>query len=140
MYILVYTKYRIYSYLFERVCGRATNVILAPSAGWKGLPIPPLRHFRRRNSRKLAQSGANYPNSRIKDYHHMLCRNFMCWPHKSGLLIGIFWAPRTEKGPYRYERFGAFLAPGMWFTDSNYCVSVILGGKHRPQFRQSLGR
>ena len=69
---------------------------------------PPLRYVS-----SGAQSRASYPNSRIKDYHHMLCRNFVCWSHKSGLLIGIFWAPRTEKGPYRYERFGAFLAPGM---------------------------
>ena len=69
---------------------------------------PPLRYVS-----SGAQVMASYPNCRIKDYHHMLCRNFVCWPHKSGLLIGIFWAPRTEKGPYRYERFGAFLAPGM---------------------------
>ena len=86
------------------MCGRATNVILAPSAGCKG--------FARRSvtsvpARKAAQGGANYPNSRIKPDHHMLCRNFACWLPKIGLLLGIFHAPRTENAPYGYERFGA---------------------------------
>ena len=57
-----------------------------------------------------AQSGTNYgnyPNSRIKPDHHMLCRNFVCWLPKIGLLLGIFHAPRTENGLYGYERLGA---------------------------------
>ena len=66
----------------------------------KGLRAASLRQFRR----------ANYPkrtNSRIKPDHHMLCRNFVCWLPKTGLLLWIFWAPRTEKGPFGYERLGA---------------------------------
>ena len=86
------------------MCGRATNVILAPSAGCEG--------FARRSvtsvpARKAEQSGANYVNSRIKPDHHMLCRNFVCWLPKTGLLLWIFHAPRTENGPYGYERLGA---------------------------------
>ena len=86
------------------MCGRATNVILAPSAGCEG--------FARRSvtsvpARKAAQSRANYPSSRIKLDHHMLCRNFVCWLPKTGLLLWIFHAPRTENGPYGYERLGA---------------------------------
>ena len=86
------------------MCGRATNVILAPSAGCKG--------FARRSvtsvpARKSWQSRAKYLSSRIKPDHHMLCRNFVCWLPKIGLLLGIFHAPRTKKGPYGYERLGA---------------------------------
>ena len=86
------------------MCGRATNVILAPSAGCKG--------FARRSvtsvpARKAEQGGANYPSSRIKPDHHMLCRNFVCWLPKTGLLLWIFHAPRTENGPHGYERLGA---------------------------------
>ena len=104
----------------------------------KGLRAAPLRQFRRANSRKAAQGGAKDPSSRIKPTHYM-CRIFVCWLPKAGLLLQIFWAPRTEKGPYRYERFCTFLAPGMWLTERIHCVSAILGGKRRPQCRQSLG-
>ena len=57
-----------------------------------------------------AQGGASYANyssSRIKPDHHMLCRNFVCWLPKTGLLLWIFYAPRNENGPYGYERLGA---------------------------------
>ena len=86
------------------VCGRATNVILAPSAGCKG--------FARRSvtsawARKVAQTRAKDPSARIKPDHHMLCLNFACWLPKIGLLLGIFHAPRTENAPHGYERLGA---------------------------------
>ena len=61
----------------------------------KGLRAAPLRQFRRAKQRKLSQSIASYPSSRIKPTHHMLCRNFACWLPKIGLLLWIFWAPRT---------------------------------------------
>ena len=79
----------------------------------KGLPTAPLRQFVRAKSRKAAQK-IRVPGSGLPIW--IYCRNFVSWPHKPGLLTGIFWSPRTEKGPYRYERFGAFLAPGMWRT------------------------
>ena len=77
---------------------------MAPSGGCKG--------FARRSvtsvpARKFAQSRAKQTSSRIKPDHHMFCRNFVCWLPKTGLLLWIFWAPRTEKGPHGYERFGA---------------------------------
>ena len=83
------------------MCGRATNVILAPSAGCKG--------FARRSvtsvpARKAAQV-RRVPGSSVSI--EMLCRNFACWLPKIGLLLGIFHAPRTENPPYGYERFGA---------------------------------
>ena len=81
---VAYYYYYYYSYYFEGVCGRATNVILAPSAGCKG--------FARRSvtsvpARKAEQGGARRTSSRIKPDHHMLCRNFACWLPKSGLLL-----------------------------------------------------
>ena len=86
------------------MCGRAANVILAPSAGCEG--------FARRSvtsvpARKAEQTRAKSPNSRTKPDHHMLCRNFAGWLPKIGLLSGIFHAPRTENGPYGYESLGA---------------------------------
>ena len=68
----------------------------------------PLRYVS--SGAQSGQSGqimANYPSSRIKPDHHMLCRNFACWLPKIGLLLGIFHAPRTENAPYGYERPGA---------------------------------
>ena len=56
---------------------------------------------------QIMQIMANYPSSRIKPDHHMLCGNFVCWLPKIGLLLGIFHTPRTENGPYGYERLGA---------------------------------
>ena len=83
------------------MCGRATNVILAPSAGCKG--------FARRSvtsvwARKLWQV-RRIPGSSVSI--GMSCRNFACWLPKIGLLLGIFHAPRTENAPYGYERLGA---------------------------------
>ena len=88
-------------YYFEGVCGRATNVILAPSAGCKG--------FARRSvtsvpARKLWQV-RRIPGSSVSI--GMSCRNFACWLPKTGLVLGIFHAPRTENAPYGYERLGA---------------------------------
>ena len=73
----------------------------------KGLRAAPLRQFRRAKSRKVAQSGARSPSSRTKPDHHMLCRNFVCWLPKTGLLSWIFHARKTENGPHGYERLGA---------------------------------
>ncbi len=101
MHLLVLAGIRTY---FEGVCGRATNVILALSAGCKGFAH---RSVTSVLARKSWQSGANYPSSRIKPDLHMLCRNFVCWLPKIGLLLWIFHTPRTENGPYGYERLGA---------------------------------
>ena len=72
----------------------------------------PLRYVssgaqQRAKRRKAAQSGAKRTSSRIKPDHHMLCRNFVCWLPKIGLLLRIFHAPRIKKGFYGYERLGA---------------------------------
>ena len=83
------------------MCGRATNVILAPSAGCKGFGRPSVTSV---PARKLAQT-IRIPGSIVSI--GMSCRNFACWLPKIGLLLGIFHAPRTENAPYGYERFGA---------------------------------
>ena len=83
------------------MCGRATNVILAPSAGCKGFARPSVTSV---PARKLAQR-TRIPGSSVSI--GMSCRNFACWLPKIGLLLGIFHAPRTENAPYGYERLGA---------------------------------
>ena len=86
------------------MCGRATNVILAPSAGCKGFArrsvtsVPAPKSSKREQTRRVPGSSVSIG---------MSCRNFACWLPKIGLLIGIFHAPRTENAPYGYERFGA---------------------------------
>ena len=111
------------------MCGRATNVILAPSAGCEG--------FARRSvtsvpARKVAQSRAKDVNSRIKPTHDMLCRIFVCWLPKAGLLLWIFWASRTEKGPYPYETFRAFWAPAMWLLSAFVASASSWAGSTDP--------
>ena len=90
--------------LFEGVCGRATNVILAPSAGCKGFARRSVTSVPAPNSSKLEQTRP-VPGSSVSIGRS--CRNFACWLPKIGLLLGIFHAPRTENAPYGYERFGA---------------------------------
>ena len=83
------------------MCGRATNVILAPSAGCKGFARPSVTSVparKREQTRRIPGSSVSIGRS---------CRNFACWLPKIGLLLGIFHAPRTENAPYGYERFGA---------------------------------
>ena len=65
---------------------------------------PPLRQFRRAKESKVAQS-IRVPGSSVSI--GMSCRNFACWLPKIGLPLGIFHAPRIEKGPYGSERLGA---------------------------------
>ena len=86
------------------MCGRATNVILAPSAGCKGFARRSVTSVPAPNSSKLEQGG-RVPGLSVSI--GMLCRNFACWLAEIGLLLGIFHAPRTENAPYGYERFGA---------------------------------
>ena len=89
---------------FEGVCGRATNVILAPSAGCKGFARRSVTSVPAPRRSKLSQI-IRVPGSSVSI--GMSCRNFACWLPKIGLLLGIFHAPRTENAPYGYERFGA---------------------------------
>ena len=86
------------------MCGRATNVILAPSAGCKGFARRSVTSVPAPNYGKLWQV-RRIPGSSVSI--GMSCRNFACWLPKIGLLLGIFHAPRTENAPYGYERFGA---------------------------------
>ena len=86
------------------MCGRATNVILAPSAGCKGFARPSVTSVPARKADK-AEQVRRIPGSSVSI--GMSCRNFACWLPKIGLLLGIFHAPRTENAPYGYERFGA---------------------------------
>ena len=86
------------------MCGRATNVILTPSAGCKGFARRSVASVPAPNSSKLEQ-GRRIPGSSVSMGRS--CRNFACWLPKIGLLLGIFHAPRTENAPYGYERFGA---------------------------------
>ena len=86
------------------MCGRAANVILAPSAGCKGFARRSVTSVPAPNYRKLWQV-RRIPGSSVSI--GMSCRNFACWLPKIGLLLGIFHAPRTENAPYGYERFGA---------------------------------
>ena len=86
------------------MCGRATNVILAPSAGCKGFARRSVTSVPAPKSSKLWQSG-RVPGSSVSMGRS--CRNFACWLPKIGLLLGIFHAPRTENAPHGYERFGA---------------------------------
>ena len=86
------------------MCGRATNVILAPSAGCKGFARRSVTSVPAPKRSKLWQSG-RIPGSSVSIGRS--CRNFACWLPKIGLLLGIFHAPRTENAPYGYERFGA---------------------------------
>ena len=86
------------------MCGRATNVILAPSAGCKGFARRSVTSVPAPKSSKLEQS-RRVPGSSVSIGRS--CRNFACWLPKIGLLLGIFHAPRTENAPYGYERFGA---------------------------------
>ena len=65
----------------------------------------PLRYVS--SGAQIMQIMARRTNSRTKPDHHMLCRNFVCWLPKTGLLLWIFHAPRTENGPHGYERLGA---------------------------------
>ena len=86
------------------MCGRATNVILAPSAGCKGFARRSVTSVPARKADK-AEQGGRVPGSSVSI--GMSCRNFACWLPKIGLLLGIFHAPRTENAPYGYERLGA---------------------------------
>ena len=86
------------------MCGRATNVILAPSAGCKGFARRSVTSVPAPRQSKLWQ-GRRIPGSSVSIGRS--CRNFACWLPKIGLLLGIFHAPRTENAPYGYERFGA---------------------------------
>ena len=70
----------------------------------KGLRAAPLRQFRRAKRSKVAQR-TRIPGSSVSIW--MLCRNFMCWLPKIGLLLRIFHAPRTENAPHGYERLCA---------------------------------
>ena len=103
MYFTFYTLCY-FTLLFEGVCGRATNVILAPSAGCKGFArrsvtsVPAPKRSKLWQVRRIPGSSVSIGRS---------CRNFACWLPKIGLLLGIFHAPRTENAPYGYERFGA---------------------------------
>ena len=86
------------------MCGRATNVILAPSAGCKGFARRSVTSVPAPKRSKLWQI-ILVPGSSVSI--GMLCRNFAYWLPKIGLLLGIFHAPRTENAPYGYERLGA---------------------------------
>ena len=86
------------------MCGRATNVILTPSAGCKGFARRSVTSVPAPNYRK-AEQVRRIPGSSVSIGRS--CRNFACWLPKIGLLLGIFHAPRTENAPYGYERFGA---------------------------------
>ena len=108
IYLFIYflNIYNFYIILRECAAEQRTSSWLRARVA-KGLRAAPLRQFRRANYRKAEQIMAKDPSSRIKPDHHMLCRNFACWLPKIGLLLGIFHAPRTENGPYGYERLGA---------------------------------
>ena len=86
------------------MCGRATNVILAPSPGCKGFARRSVTSVPARKADK-AEQVRRIPGSSVSI--GMSCRNFACWLPKIGLLLGIFHAPRTENAPYGYERLGA---------------------------------
>ena len=86
------------------MCCRATNVILAPSAGCEGFARRSVTSVPAPNYRK-AEQVRRIPGSSVSMGRS--CRNFACWLPKIGLLLGIFHAPRTENAPYGYERFGA---------------------------------
>ena len=86
------------------MCGRATNVILAPSAGCKGFARRSVTSVPAPKQSKLEQV-RRIPGSSVSI--GMSCRNFACWLPKIGLLLGIFHAPRTENAPHGYERLGA---------------------------------
>ena len=83
------------------MCGRATQVILAPSAGCKGFARPSVTSVPARKAEQVRR----IPGSSVSI--GMSCRNFACWLPKIGLLLRIFHAPRTENAPYGYERLGA---------------------------------
>ena len=62
----------------------------------------PLRYV---SSGAKAEQGGRIPGSSVSI--GMSCRNFACWLPKTGLVLGIFHAPRTENAAHGYETLGA---------------------------------